>query len=194
MACHAKKYIVLLFMLHGCSGSRAPSNISGHVIDANTKKPVPGAFVMLRWNKLIGIVDQKKECSHVAVAMTNANGDYHINAFEGSLGEEAIAIYKEGYEYTEASNALKPFSGGRDDRINGIYWGLRYYMYCNSGDNGLIVDVLDHAYSEIKAMPVPEYTADEKMDMESGVKISLAGVAWLIDDQKEWISKNSPGH
>jgi len=59
--------------------------IDGQVIDSDTNQPIQGAIVVARWNRAEGfIADSVSVCRHVATAVTDAKGRYHIDKWQHS--------------------------------------------------------------------------------------------------------------
>ena len=134
-----KKLLLSLALLSGslpltaCALSGGP--LEGQVLEAETKKPLPGAIVVARWKGSHSVIaETKDECYHVETATTDADGRYRIPAWsrgtKGPLftpGPWYMHVHKAGYEEywpagftdTDKKNVryLKPFTGGREERL-----------------------------------------------------------------------------
>lgn len=116
---------------------QAAAEISGYVIDEETKQGVPGAFVYVKRiadeiRSLFPDGGGENQCVGHGVVITDENGKFEIGSvglFESQIylnNRYALYVYKRGYEYS------------RPVEINGK---IRYmdYAYINNGNKKNIV-------------------------------------------------------
>jgi hypothetical protein len=57
--------------------------IDGRVIDVDTRQPISGVIVVAKWHRAEGfIADSAHVCNHVATAVSDAQGRYHIDKWQ----------------------------------------------------------------------------------------------------------------
>jgi len=125
--------VILLsaFMFNACAKDfllESPA-IEGQVLEVGTNKPIPGAIVVVLWKGHVGW--SGTVCLHVETATSDDSGRYRIAPWqEPSRVGDVRAVryppmaYKPGYEYTDAKGEtvyLKPFTGGRGERLQAIW-------------------------------------------------------------------------
>lgn len=113
--------------------------IDGQVIDAVTKQPIAGAFVVAKWERVEGLItDGAHVCRHIATVVSDAQGRYHIDAWAGvpnlvvgwltdSLYDVSLDAYKPGMEIVRpavfkmsemtGTLVLTAWTGTRADRL-----------------------------------------------------------------------------
>ena len=65
--------------------------IDGQVIDSDTKQPIPAAIVVARWTDAEGVIaDSVTVCRHVATAVTDVDGRYHIDKWHRSSSSSGV--------------------------------------------------------------------------------------------------------
>ena len=126
---------LVMLPLSACGASGGP--VAGQILEAGTKKPIPEAIVIVRWQGTYSqIVDSQDVCYHVESATTDAEGRYQIPAWKEkskglmfSAGPWLIDAYKTGYEtywpaaysatedYKRNIRYLKPFTGTKAERL-----------------------------------------------------------------------------
>lgn len=89
--------ICLIVINSGCSASA--SEISGTVVDAETGKPIEGAFVLAQWTKTKGLPGQTyHEVYKIVEAESDKNGSFAIEGTYNPLVDPPdIVVYKAGY-------------------------------------------------------------------------------------------------
>ncbi|HMA30314.1 MAG TPA: hypothetical protein VKT00_00715, partial [Casimicrobiaceae bacterium] len=138
--------IALAPVIAGCGLIIGDWAQDGQVIDTETWTPLPGALVIAEWTADIGgPVQSSQVCFHLAVAMTDENGRYHIPAWHrrpvadwesGIAGLNNVQLsrrtYKEGYGFIKEDPRLRttlltaPFRGTPEERITQLaYEGTR---------------------------------------------------------------------
>lgn len=115
--------------LMACAPSGGP--IEGQVLEENTKKPIAGAIVVVRWiGNIPAFAESKMTCVQVESAVTDEQGKYRISSWRKSssgwpvLDLQAVATaYKRGYGLPTAPSQkdqdvlLKLFNGTQGERL-----------------------------------------------------------------------------
>lgn len=138
--------LALVPVIGGCGLIIGDWAQDGQVIDTETWTPLPGALVIAEWTADIGgPVQSSQVCFHLAVALTDENGRYHIPAWHrrpvadwegGIAGLNNVQLsrrtYKEGYGFIKEDPRLRttlltaPFHGTPEERITQLaYEGTR---------------------------------------------------------------------
>jgi hypothetical protein len=111
--------------------------VEGKVLEAETNKPVADALVVTRWQGTYSaIAETKTVCYYVETTTTDPEGRYKIPAWSAKskgpfFSPEAMGLtaHKPGYEtylplgyarteaYRKNIRYLKPFTGGREERL-----------------------------------------------------------------------------
>ena len=182
----------LLATLCGCSFTGGP--VSGRVLDVETRKPVAGAIVVVRWEGSISsLVDSQSTCFHVETVTSDSEGIYQIPRWWQSpklrlmFGGAAVAeAYKPGFESAHAneneSNAspanvyLKSFAGTNAERFAYISERVFSGMNClDAGDSQRnLFALFGAAFQEAKRLAV----ADQQRKTLEGLR-RVAADAWL---------------
>jgi hypothetical protein len=183
---------------------------AGHVVDAVTGRPIPGAHVALLWEsttvpKSFMGESGRAVCFHAAAAVTNAQGRFEIepwrelSSYRVYVMNPVVLVYARNYvpvqsvigayqsgppvPHLDERFALKPFNGTVDERIQMLFWGLanRGCMYGKESQRNL--------YPMMKAIhdeaQVIAQTPDQRRTV--GNIAALAARAALV------INPNSPG-
>ena len=127
---------LVMLPLSACGASGGP--VAGQILEAGTKKPIPEAIVIVRWQGTYSrIVDSQDVCYHVETATTDAEGRFRTPGWVErkprgpffSPGGWDITAYKPGYEtdwpaaysatedYKRNIRYLKPFTGTKAERL-----------------------------------------------------------------------------
>lgn len=115
--------MALLFPLVACAFSG--NAIEGHVLEAGTKKPLPGAIVIARWEKTyVSIGHSSSACVHVESAVTDEQGRFRLPTWRGKTPHD-LDTHKPGYERSperdgtagEYDVVLQPFTGTKEERL-----------------------------------------------------------------------------
>ena len=104
--------IVSLITLTACvsAGKVWPEQI-GIVLDAESREPIEGAIVVVRWiGTISALVDSQTTCYHVESATTDAQGRYRVPAWTKMPGpvrhnEVHYTAYKPGYRHVRTDMA-----------------------------------------------------------------------------------------
>lgn len=139
---------------------------AGHVVDAGTGTPVPGAHVVLLWESetvpnsfLSG--GGRSVCVHAAAAVTDAQGAFDIegwrefSTYRVYMYNPVALVYARGYvpqqiqldadkgggiiPHLSERYALARFSGSAEERIQMLFWGIanRGCMYGKESQKSL---------------------------------------------------------
>lgn len=119
-------WMTVVLMLYGCA-SLSAEPLEGQVLEEGTNKALPEAIVIARWDKTYSsFVDTTTVCVHVESALTDAQGRYRLPRWRGKTPDH-INTFKTGYErsheyfrtkaYLQNNDILKPFTGGREERL-----------------------------------------------------------------------------
>ena len=190
MFCKYNLSLFFVVMLLGCSFyPPQPIYMSGQVTDAETGRPLSGAYVFIRWNDGPAPFDSVPACAHIGGAITGVDGRYSILAFKGHVNNSKT-IYKVGYSVTQGTTKLMAFSGTLNERLSEMTSRLGEYMYCPSGDNNLVVQALESAYAEVLNIPQSPQNilngsalaGDDSVNGET-----VFGLRGMVDDQIEWV-------
>ena len=126
---------IFIIPLNACAYSDGP--VEGAVLEEGIHKPIPGAIVVIRWvGTAFSFAHTQSVCIHVESAITDDKGHFHIPAWRASVEpagvhdlKPLVTVHKPGYEEyrapgyvrTEAFKQniryLKPFTGGREERL-----------------------------------------------------------------------------
>ena len=90
--------VFLVFLLTSCTGEYA-GDFSGTVIDAETGKPIEGAFVIVQWTEIKGWpgLSHHKHYKTVDVE-TGKGGKFLVSGVKKlNIDDPKIIIFKEGY-------------------------------------------------------------------------------------------------
>ncbi len=122
------RFMTLLFCvlpLSACAVSG--SGIEGQVVEQGTNNPISGAIVIARWHGTASLlVDSQTVCVHVESTVTDDQGRFHFSRWYQpprrlvSGVQPTATAYKPGYEgklFEEKIYHLKPFTGGRGERL-----------------------------------------------------------------------------
>jgi len=151
--------------------------IDGQVIDAVTKQPISGAFVVAKWGRAEGfIADSVEVCRHIVTTVSDAQGRYHIDAWAGvpnpvvgwltdSLYDVSLDAYKPGMEIVWSDDTLKASdttgtleltarAGTHADRLFRLSAMItsRELICSGGGGFGALQAVRDAVYAEAKAI------------------------------------------
>jgi len=118
--------IMFALPLGGCA-SLSAEPLEGQVLEEGTSKPIANAIVIVRWDKTYSsFVDTTTVCVHVESALTDVQGRYRLPRWRGKTPDH-INTFKTGYErsqeyfrakaYLQHNDILKPFTGGREERL-----------------------------------------------------------------------------
>ena len=136
--------------------------IAGQVVDADTGKPIPGAYVSFFWES--GIIpsgftghNSRTICYHAAGTVTDNQGRFDISAwrkwstYDVEMSDPLAIVYASHYVPTqivlrvgrnaspvERRNeryALTAFHGNADARIHMLFWGIANHDCFYGGDS-----------------------------------------------------------
>jgi len=121
--------IMFALPLGGCA-SLSAEPLEGQVLEEGTSKPIANAIVIVRWDKTYSsFVDTTTVCVHVESALTDVQGRYRLPRWRGKTPDH-INTFKTGYErsqeyfrakaYLQHNDILKPFTGGREERLRKV--------------------------------------------------------------------------
>jgi hypothetical protein len=80
--------------------------IDGRVIDVDTRQPISGVIVVATWHRAEGfITDSSEVCRHVATAVSDAQGRYHIDKWQQTT---SFAEWLYASPYSVSLDAYKP--------------------------------------------------------------------------------------
>lgn len=160
----------------------ASGPVVGRVIDPDTKQPVAGAVVVAKWGRAEGILaDNVNVCRHVATAVTDADGRYHLDQWPRGTGSVdslftstfnlSLDAYKPGMtsiqrgviKQDEMTGALElaQWSGTHPDRMRWLQAKLTSTELACDGDTGGD-DVLDAVRETIYAEARSIATTDDE--------------------------------
>lgn len=88
-----------LLILLALIGAGCATTIRAQVLDAETRRPIPGAVVLGVWSRVVGFGLTHHELVGVAETATDADGRFELERLgrSGFRREEAITVYKFGY-------------------------------------------------------------------------------------------------
>jgi hypothetical protein len=139
--------LLALLGLCGCTSDQLSGGpIDGVVLDQATQRPLAGAIVVAQWQGNTSgnwhdlgswFVESHSLCYHVATAVSDGEGRFHIPAWESSRQEKgfhfnigshgrwlAVYAYKPGYDYDVSEDnriiQLKPFKGTPRERMDNL--------------------------------------------------------------------------
>jgi hypothetical protein len=174
--------IPLLFPLSACALSG--NALEGQVLEEETSRPILSAIVVVRWSgHLATFAHGKTVCYHVESAITDDQGRYRIPAWKMTITEDwqknirpetvIVTAYKPGYEthstpgyarseeFKRNVRYLKPFAGGREERLKYLLH-LSGLVSCNgAGDERTLVPVYKALYDDAKTI----VTSDKDKDV-----------------------------
>jgi hypothetical protein len=186
MRCNLLRTALVLLPLAGLPLSAVAFEngpIDGRVIDVVTRQPISGVIVVAKWGRAEGfIADSVEVCSHVATAVSDAQGRYHIDKWQqkSSFAESLFAspysvsldAYKPGMEIVmrQVKNELMhektgvielgKWPGTHAQRMSSlsalIHFGLR--CFGTQGSNEILAAARDAVYAEARAIA----TTDEE--------------------------------
>ena len=184
--------------------------ISGQVVDAETGKPIPGAFIAFLWESPITPTvitghSSRDICYHAAVAQTDAAGHFQIHAWRKWSNYNVHNVEPTGVVYTQhyvphfvvfaaPSNGgradydaqryeLKSFAGTRQKRLETLFRGLANHDCLNGGESQKsLYPMLKAIYTE--ARQIAE-TADD-MRVVSAIARLAAETALAQDPNVPW--------
>lgn len=157
--------------------------IDGRVIDVVTRQPISGVIVVAKWGRAEGfITDSSEVCRHVATAVSDAQGRYHIDKWQqtASFAEWLYAspysvsldAYKSGMQIVmrlvknelmhEKTGVIElgKWPGTHAQRMRSlsalIHFGLR--CFGTQGSNEILAAARDAVYAEARSIA----TADEE--------------------------------
>jgi hypothetical protein len=125
--------LVIFFLvtvpLYACGTSGEA--ISGRVLEDSSKKPIPGAIVVVNWSGIVAVIGHAHQvCVHTESAITDADGNYKINGWNkpSTVGpvsdlEPNVSSYRLGYVWPHVPSQeknidfLSPFNGTREERL-----------------------------------------------------------------------------
>jgi len=121
---------VLVFLwamfLAGCGKVGLP--FPGQVVDAETGRPIEGAFVLALWKGEVGLFDAQSICYHVETTVSDEDGRFRIPGWIGAghfgvmNSYVSTAVYKQDYEDVFARKSsnrlvLRRFKGTSEKRF-----------------------------------------------------------------------------
>lgn len=172
---------ILFVPLSACGLSSGP--IEGRVLDLDTKQPVAGAIVVVRWEgtHLIPFADTQSSCYHAESAVTDDEGRYRIARWsapsKGPLFTEdykSFTVYKVGYShfmesrYGESEDTkkniyfLKAFKGSREERLKYLNRVSNATECASAGDSYASLLPLRRAVFE-EAQPLAQTQAEKEL-------------------------------
>jgi hypothetical protein len=91
--------------------------LEGKVVEAASRKPVPGVFVIAGWEGqlALGAVQPHTKCIHSALVLTDEQGRFRLSAFPANMNpliinrQFTIGIYKPGFREVSRSEDAKIF-------------------------------------------------------------------------------------
>jgi hypothetical protein len=117
---------IALFLLTQLMASCAMANstIEGVVMDDSTRKPIPGAFVIVEWShRGADLVGSRSSCPHMEIAKADERGRYAISVPRKFGSNRNLHSYKAGYEWflkgrepDEHVMSMRPFKGTAGER------------------------------------------------------------------------------
>lgn len=150
--------LMAALILTSCDAHTLASGpIDGRVVDPETKQPIAGAIVVGKWGRAEGLItDNVNVCRHVATAVTDADGRYHLDQWPlgsgagdslfGASFSVELAAYKPGMasisrgviKTDEMTGALElaPWSGTHRDRVRWLDATLTSTELTCNGDTG----------------------------------------------------------
>jgi len=133
-------WILAVIFVTGCLLYSASHAFRGQVVDKKSGKPISGAVVVVLWEGVAGnIPESSSQCAHVESAMTDANGQYHIENWLGtwygsyllmSQKVKYFVAYKAGYQtptntvWTEADIYIDSYTGSKDEWFHDFRNGI----------------------------------------------------------------------
>jgi hypothetical protein len=124
-------WVLAVIFVTGCLLYSASHAFRGRVVDKKSGKPISGAVVVVIWKGVAGNVPESgRQCAHTETAMTDANGQYHIENWLGSwygkylLMSENLryfVVYKAEYRsplfpaLTEPDIYIDPYTVSKDE-------------------------------------------------------------------------------
>lgn len=103
--------------------------VEGTVREEGTNKPIPGTIVVVRWHgTAFSFVESPTVCVHVETTTADAQGRYRIPAWRKEFPikgvrdvQPTVTAHQPGYQeserYEKDVQYLKPFTGGRGERL-----------------------------------------------------------------------------
>jgi len=156
---------VALACLAGCAQySDVPYTEAGlhrQVIDKETGKGIPDAFVAFKWTRNEGFSPggSNTACDHIAMLHTDGEGRYTIASYRGRMGGVA-AIYKPGYSEIndpvarrEGRDYLKPFRGTVQERMEELNKNIER---CTEDEDRNLLEMYQAIYDEAKSVAKTE--------------------------------------
>lgn len=153
---------LLVLPLTACAGTSL-SPVTGQVLEAETRKPIPDALVVGLWYGTSApgfFVDSTTVCYHVAHTTTDPNGRYTLPPTEKERkyqdGDHYTAIwaYRRGYEDARRREGntvlLQPSTGGRGERLKYLLHFSSLVGCYGAGEEKSLVPVYKALYDEAK--------------------------------------------
>lgn len=183
--------LVLALSLSACGLSGSAQ--TGEVLDEATEKPIEDAIVVAEWigDMSANWADSHSTCYHVATAVTDDDGEYHIPGWSMKKEDKRdwhknltprevqVTVYKAGYVMSEKSFTsgsydkgvyyIKPFEGSVSERLEYL---LGAAVSCDSENDRKLLDYYQSLYLDAKSIAV---TKDE----------TLKAYALLVEVEKQ---------
>ncbi len=118
-----KKLISTIYLLFICSScSASSSGMSGTVIDAETRKPVEGAVVLVEWTKTKGFGLTHTESYKVVEVLTDKDGKLKVSGvMDPFVNLPDVTVYKKGYVCWNSSIIFPDYRNRTDFK-----WGSNF--------------------------------------------------------------------
>jgi hypothetical protein len=108
----------MLIYLSGCY-----AGITGHVVDAETQRPIEGAIVLVEWTKKHGFGDAWTESYKVVETISDKEGNVKIaGCYSPFVEHPDVTVYKKGY-VAWSSRWIFPDNRNRTD----FKWSYRIF-------------------------------------------------------------------
>ena len=142
--------LITLLSISGCASTGG--YISGQVLDADTREPIPDAHVFILWEGgAFALVDTQTVCVYADGTLTDVNGKYRflpwvrLDRFPVGSVESRIYVYKPGYKEIRMNRRalgdrdyfLRTFSGAREEHMDYLLW-VSERARCSDDDKNLI--------------------------------------------------------
>ena len=142
---------IYVLLLSGCASTGG--YITGQVLDADTREPIPDAHVFITWKGgAFALVDTRTVCVYADGTLTGEDGKYRFlpwirpDRFPVGTVSPRIYVYKPGYkeirknrrEKGDRDYFLKKYSGTREEYMDYLVW-VSERARCSNDDKNLLL-------------------------------------------------------
>ncbi len=105
--------LLMIFIVTGCSANS--KGISGTVVDAETRKPIEGAAVLVEWTRATGIGDKHTSSVKVVEKVTDKEGKFSVfGTLMPFVDPPDVTVYKKGYVAWSSRNIFPDYRNRTD--------------------------------------------------------------------------------